>query len=152
MVILIVITIFFQKVMVSGYGPLIDYLPLSFAEKMAQIQNESASPSMGGSGGEFSSPGMATTHTHNSEGRASDELKPHSQSFFLLDFSIRFVRPILLTRCYALSLPADEERGSRWTHLRRGLQLSRREEFGAVDWNDEGCDEAGRGARRRSRV
>lgn len=38
MIILIVITIFFHMTINSGYNPLIAYLPLSLAEKMAEIQ------------------------------------------------------------------------------------------------------------------
>ncbi|ORY92692.1 hypothetical protein BCR35DRAFT_298190 [Leucosporidium creatinivorum] len=43
MVVLIVFTIFFHLTINSGYGPLIDYLPLSVAPKISALQNE-ASP------------------------------------------------------------------------------------------------------------
>lgn len=44
MVILIIITIFYQRVLLSGYGPLVDYLPLSFAERIDEIQATPESP------------------------------------------------------------------------------------------------------------
>lgn len=39
MVVLIVITIFFHLTINSGYGPLIDYLPLSVAHKIIEQQS-----------------------------------------------------------------------------------------------------------------
>jgi calcium permeable stress-gated cation channel len=40
MVVLIVFTVFFHITINSGYGPLVDYLPLSVAPKISAIQNQ----------------------------------------------------------------------------------------------------------------
>lgn len=47
MVILIVCTAFFHTTLNSGYHPLVQYLPLSLAARMAEIQNEPPSPELG---------------------------------------------------------------------------------------------------------
>ncbi|KAK4056830.1 phosphate metabolism protein 7 [Microbotryomycetes sp. JL221] len=48
MVVLIVLTIFFQITMLSGYKPLVQYLPLSVAGRLKELQTSDGSPSTSG--------------------------------------------------------------------------------------------------------
>lgn len=93
MIILIVITIFFQMTINSGYNPLIAYLPLSLAEKMAEIQG---------------TPGSILSDRASRDSR-EDEEKRASSKFQLINIRTKLADHIIFH-----SFPSSFKRRSRW--------------------------------------
>lgn len=79
MVILILITILFQNTLLSGYKPLIEYLPLSLAGRMSEIQAEPQEHTTFRDSPEMN--GAEMTNDFSSNGRVSDDKTAHSASF-----------------------------------------------------------------------
>lgn len=63
MVILILITIGYQLVLSAGYKPLVAFLPLSLAARIAEIQGEPATPELNAESSNFEGARMNSTVT-----------------------------------------------------------------------------------------